>query len=84
VQRIASARVLILNLGDHVPMKRPKLRWLIAGTLFALASVAIHYEVKVVMHQRGDALNKLGTVQLRDPATEFMRRNVPTQPFVKD
>jgi hypothetical protein len=65
-------------------MKRPKLRWLIAGTLFALASVAIHYEVKVVMHQRADTLNKLGTGQSREPATEFMRRNVPSQPFTKD
>jgi hypothetical protein len=65
-------------------MKRPKLRWLIAGTVFALASVAIHYEVKVVMHQRADVLNKLGAGQSREPATEFMRRNAPSHPFTRD
>jgi hypothetical protein len=33
-------------------MKFPKWFWIIAGVLFVAASIAIHYEVKIGMHQR--------------------------------
>jgi hypothetical protein len=40
-------------------MKFPKWFWIIAGVLFVAASVAIHYEVKIGMHQRTSTVQGL-------------------------
>jgi hypothetical protein len=40
-------------------MKFPKWFWIIAGMLFAAASIAIHYEVKIGMHQRAGSTHAL-------------------------
>jgi hypothetical protein len=51
-------------------MKRPKWFWLLAGALFAAASIAINYEVKIGMHQR------TGTVQQPENRTSFPATSV--------
>ena len=51
-------------------MKFPKAFWIIAGMLFGAASVAIHYEVKVVMHQRTTAAQQQAPFQFRAPARD--------------
>jgi hypothetical protein len=44
-------------------MNRPKWFWILAGILFAVASVAINYEVKIGMHQRAGSVQKLSTLK---------------------
>jgi peroxiredoxin len=62
------------------PMKRPNLPWLIAGVVFAAASVAIHYEVKVGMHQGSGTVHKLGKVAMHEPAPDFTLNDLSGQP----
>jgi len=59
-------------------MKTPKLPWIIAGVLFAAASIAIHYEVKIRMHQRSGAV--LDHLKVSDPAPDFILRDLAGQP----
>jgi len=52
-------------------MKLPKILWPIAGVLFAAASVAIHYQVKVVMHGRTGSVQQLRNLKVGQAAPEF-------------
>jgi cytochrome c biogenesis protein CcmG/thiol:disulfide interchange protein DsbE len=61
-------------------MKRPKWFWILAGSLFAVASVAINYEVKIGMHQRAGSVQKLGNVTVREPAPDFTLSNLAGHP----
>jgi peroxiredoxin len=53
-------------------MKLPKIAWISLGVLFALASIAIHYEVKIGLHQsHGDSVREMGNVKVGQPAPDF-------------
>ena len=53
-------------------MKLPKIAWISVGVLFALASIAIHYEVKIGLHQqRGGSVPEMGNVKVGQPAPDF-------------
>ncbi len=60
-------------------MKVPKLSWIVAGTLFALASIAIHYEVKIAMHQRFGSVQELGRLKVSAPAPDFTLQDLAGQ-----
>jgi len=60
-------------------MKRRKLFWIAAGTLFAVASVAIHYEVKIAMHQRFGSVQELGQLKVSRPAPDFTLQDLAGQ-----
>ena len=47
--------------------------WITAGVLFALATLAIHYQVKVRMHQAhgGGSVQQMGNVKIGQPAPDF-------------
>jgi peroxiredoxin len=52
--------------------KLPKIIWIIGGVLFTAASIAIHYEVKFVMHQQhSGAVEEMGNVKDGEPAPDF-------------
>ncbi|HEV3240323.1 MAG TPA: TlpA disulfide reductase family protein [Casimicrobiaceae bacterium] len=61
-------------------IKGPKLSWIVAGALFAIASVAIHYEVKIGMHHGAGTVDELGQVKVREPAPDFTLRDLAGQP----
>ena len=53
-------------------MKLPKIAWISLGVLFALASIAIHYEVKIGLHQsHGGSVREMGNVKDGQPAPDF-------------
>jgi len=47
--------------------------WMIVGVLFAAATLAIHYQVKVRMHQAhgGGSVQQMGNVKVGQPAPDF-------------
>ena len=52
--------------------KVPKIFWIIGGVLFAVASIAIHYEVKFVMHHQSvGAVREMGNVKDGELAPDF-------------
>jgi peroxiredoxin len=57
-------------------MKGRKLAWIVAGALFAVASIAIHYEVKIAMHQRSGSVHELGHLKVSEPAPDFTLRDL--------
>ena len=50
------------------------------GVLFALASLAIHYEVKLLMHQHVGSVNELGRIKVRESAPDFTLLDLAGQP----
>ncbi len=53
-------------------MNLPKIAWISLGVLFALASVAINYEVKIGLHQqRSGSVGAMGNVKVGQPAPDF-------------
>jgi peroxiredoxin len=52
-------------------MKLPKTSWVLAGLLFAAVSVAIHYQVKVAMHERTGSVQQLRKLKVGQPAPDF-------------
>jgi peroxiredoxin len=60
-------------------MTIPKLSWIVAGVLFAMASVAIHYEVKIAMHQRSGSVQALGQIKVSEPAPDFSLQDLSGQ-----
>ncbi len=60
-------------------MKVPNLSWIVAGTLFALASIAIHYEVKIAMHQRIGSVHELGQLKVSEAAPDFTLQDLAGQ-----
>lgn len=57
-------------------MKATHLAWTVAGVLLAAASIAIHYEVKVRMHQHFGSVNELGHLKVSEPAPDFTLRDL--------
>ncbi len=64
-------------------MSLPKPVWVMAGLLFAAASVAIHYEVKVRVHESEDSgvVTQLGTLKVGDAAPDFSLEDLANQPW---
>jgi peroxiredoxin len=60
-------------------MTVPKLSWIVAGAIFAMASVAIHYEVKIAMHKRSGSLQALGQLKVNEPAPDFSLQDLSGQ-----
>jgi len=60
-------------------MNPRKLAWIVAGVLFAVASIAIHYKVKIGMHQRTGPMHALGRLKVSEPAPDFTLRDLPGQ-----
>jgi peroxiredoxin len=59
--------------------KVPKIVWIIGGVLFAVASIAIHYEVKFVMHNQGaGSVQEMGNVKVGEPAPDFSLPDLST------
>src|ERR1051326_5490076 len=53
-------------------MRLPKTIWVSLAVLFLVASVAIHYEVKIGLHRQGDgSVLELGNVKVGGPAPDF-------------
>ncbi len=59
--------------------KARKAVWIFAGVLFAAASVAINYEVKIVMHyQHAGSVEQLGNIKVGQPAPDFSLSDLST------
>jgi peroxiredoxin len=56
-----------------------KVAWIVAGGLFAVASIAIHYEVKIGMHQRSGSVHELGHLKVSEPAPDFTLHDLTGQ-----
>ena len=60
-------------------MKLPKIAWISLGVLLALASIAIHYEVKIGLHQQhGGSVREMGNVKVGQPAPDFSLPDLST------
>ena len=58
-------------------MNPRKVTWIIAGILFAAASIWIHYEVKVnMLHRGGGSIRELGTIKVDEMAPDFWARDL--------
>jgi len=58
-----------------------KIFWIIGGVLFAVASIAIHYEVKFVMHhQSAGAVQEMGNLKVGQEAPDFTLQDLSGQP----
>ena len=58
-------------------MNTRKVTWIIAGILFAAASIWIHYEVKVnMLHRGGRSIRELGTIKVAEMAPDFSARDL--------
>jgi peroxiredoxin len=60
-------------------MNPRKLAWIIAGALFAVASVAIHYEVKIGMRQRSGPAHALRPLKVSEPTPDFTLQDLGGQ-----
>jgi peroxiredoxin len=61
--------------------KLRKIIWIVAGLLFAAASIAINYQVKYAMHQQGTgAVQQLGNITVGQPAPDFTLQDVSGHP----
>jgi peroxiredoxin len=60
-------------------MNARKLAWIVAGGLFAVASIAIHYEVKIGMHPRSGSVHELGHLKVSEPAPDFALQDLAGQ-----
>jgi len=55
--------------------------WIGAGVLFVIGTIAIHYEVKVRLHQQGGgAVQEMGNVKVGQPAPDFSLRDLSDRP----
>jgi peroxiredoxin len=61
-------------------LKLPKVRWMLAAALFAIASVAIHYQVKIAMHQRSGSVSELRNLKVGQPAPDFTLPDLEGKP----
>jgi peroxiredoxin len=62
-------------------MKLPKTVWVSLAVLFTIATVAIHYEVKVALRrQRNGSVHELGNVKVGDPAPDFSVQDLSNHP----
>jgi peroxiredoxin len=61
-------------------MKLPKIAWVSLGALFAIATVAIHYEVKVALHRQRGSVHQLGNVKVGEPAPDFSLQDLSNHP----
>src|SRR6266404_2937249 len=61
-------------------MKLRKPSWVVVEVLFAAASIAIHYQVKIGIHQRSGAVHELGRLKVNEPAPDFTLQDLTGQP----
>jgi thiol-disulfide isomerase/thioredoxin len=63
-------------------MKLPKSVWIVAAVLFAAASVAIHYQVKVRLHTADGlgAVRAMGHLKVGEAAPKFSLADLANQP----
>jgi peroxiredoxin len=62
-------------------MRLPKIAWVSLGALFAIATVAIHYEVKIALHrQRSGSVRELGNLKVGEPAPDFSLQDLSNHP----
>jgi cytochrome c biogenesis protein CcmG, thiol:disulfide interchange protein DsbE len=61
-------------------VKTRRLLWIVAGVLFAAASIAIHYEVKIGMHRGRGSVHALGQLKVREPAPDFTLSDLEGRP----
>jgi len=62
-------------------MRPPISVWTSLAALFAVATVAIHYEVKVALHrQRNGSVHELGNVKVGEPAPDFSAQDLTNHP----
>ena len=55
--------------------------WIGAGVLFAIGTIAIHYEVKVRLHQQGGgSVQEMGNVKVGQPAPDFSLQDLSDRP----
>ena len=56
--------------------------WAAAGVLFAIASLAIHYQVKFRMHQGqgGGSVRQMGNLKVGETAPDFSLQDLTNQP----
>lgn len=57
-----------------------KWTWIIAGTLFAAASIAIHYEVKIGMRHGFGSVHQLGPLRVNQLAPDFRLSDLAGRP----
>jgi peroxiredoxin len=62
-------------------MRLPKIFWIIGGVVFVVASIAIHYEVKFVMHDRSvGSVQKMGNLKVGQSAPDFTLQDLSGHP----
>ncbi|HTS17423.1 MAG TPA: TlpA disulfide reductase family protein [Verrucomicrobiae bacterium] len=62
-------------------MKLPRSAGIALGVLFAIGTIAIHYQVKVVMHRgHSGRVQKLGDIKVGDPAPDFSVMDLSNHP----
>jgi peroxiredoxin len=61
-------------------MQMQKPLWIAAGILFAVMSLAIHYQVKVAMHKHSGATRTLGKVRVDVSAPDFTLDDLAGKP----
>lgn len=61
-------------------MKLPKAAWVCLGVLFALASLAIHYEVKIGLHRQSTGSTRvMGNITIGQSAPDFSLLDLSNQ-----
>jgi peroxiredoxin len=62
-------------------MKLPKIAWVSLGAFFAVATVAIHYEVKIALHrQPSGSVHELGNIKVGELAPDFSLQDLSNHP----
>jgi len=57
-----------------------KTLWIVAGILFAIATLAINYEVKVRLYNQGGKVTELGPLKLGQPVPDFTLNDLSNRP----
>lgn len=62
-------------------MNTRKAGWILGGIAFAIATIAINYQVKVAMHAgRSGSVKEMGNIKVGQPAPDFSLNDLSNQP----